>query len=101
MFVKGKELWKELWGHLNGSSTAPTDPKELSSWEGKDANIASWLLSSVEPRMVNNLRGFTTVKMCDYLWLIYYQDNYGRKFQLELDIGNYRQWNNFDISYET
>ncbi|KAK0606527.1 hypothetical protein LWI29_000191 [Acer saccharum] len=90
MYVKGKELW----GHVDGSSTAPTDPKELSSWEGKDAKIASWLLSSVEPHMVNNLRGFTTVKqMWDYLWRIYYQDNSARKFQLELDIGNYRQGN--------
>ncbi|KAA8529687.1 hypothetical protein F0562_034213 [Nyssa sinensis] len=57
MFVKGNELW----GHLDESSKAPTDPKELSSWEGKDAKITSWLLSSVEPHMVNNLRGFTTV----------------------------------------
>ncbi|TXG56684.1 hypothetical protein EZV62_017997 [Acer yangbiense] len=90
MYVKGKELW----GHVDGSSTAPTDPKELSSWEGKDAKIASWLLSSVEPYMVNNLRGFTTVKqMWDYLRRIYYQDNSARKFQLELDIENYRQGN--------
>lgn len=29
MFVKGKELW----GHLDGSSSAPTDPKALSSWK--------------------------------------------------------------------
>jgi hypothetical protein len=44
--------------------------------------------------MVNNLRGFTTVKMMwDYLWRIYYQDNFAQKFQLELDIGNYRQGN--------
>ncbi|KAJ0042058.1 hypothetical protein Pint_19025 [Pistacia integerrima] len=90
MFVKGKELW----GHLDGSSKAPTDPKELSLWESRDARIASWLLSSVEPHMVNNLRGFTTVKaMWDYLRRIYYQDNSARKFQLELDIGNYRQGN--------
>jgi hypothetical protein len=64
MFVKGKELW----GHLDESSTAIADPKELSSWEGMEAKIAFSLLSSVEPHMVNNLRGFTTVKaMWDYL----------------------------------
>ncbi|KAJ0101621.1 hypothetical protein Patl1_06801 [Pistacia atlantica] len=64
LFVKGKELW----GHLDESSKAPTDPKGLSLWESKDARIASWLLSSVEPHMVNNLHGFTTVKvMWDYL----------------------------------
>jgi len=90
MFVKGKELRD----HLVGSSPAPTDPKELSSWEVKDAKIASWLLSSVEPHMVNNLRGFTIAKaMWDYLRRIYFQDNSARKFQLELDIGNYRQGN--------
>ncbi|KAJ0077163.1 hypothetical protein Patl1_35639 [Pistacia atlantica] len=90
MFVKGKELWC----HLDGFSMAPTDPHELSLWEGRDAKIASWLLSSVKPHMVNNLRGFTTVKaMWDYLRWIYYQDNSARKFQLELDIGNYRQGN--------
>jgi hypothetical protein len=44
--------------------------------------------------MVNNLREFTTVKaMWDYLRRIYYQDNSARKFQLELDIGNYCQGN--------
>ena len=44
--------------------------------------------------MVNNLHGFTTIKtIWDYLCRIYYQDNYARKFQLELDIGNYRQGN--------
>jgi len=37
MFVKEHKLW----GHLDGSSTVPTDPKELSSWEGRDAKIAS------------------------------------------------------------
>ena len=77
---------------MDGSSTAPTDPTELSSWESRDAKITSWLLSYVKPHMVNNLRGFTTVKtMWDYLRRIYYQDNSARKFQLELDIENYHQ----------
>ena len=44
--------------------------------------------------MVNNLRGFTTVKaIWDYLRWIYYQNNSAQKFQLKLDIGNYRQGN--------
>jgi len=51
MFVKGKELW----GHLDGSSPAPTDPQELSIWTTKDAEIVSWILGSVEPHMINNL----------------------------------------------
>lgn len=44
--------------------------------------------------MVNNLRGLTTFRtMWDYLWRIYYQNNSARKFQMELDIENYRQGN--------
>jgi hypothetical protein len=58
MFVKGKELWE----HLDGSSPAPTDPQELSIWTTKDAKIISWILGSVEPHMINNLRSFGTGK---------------------------------------
>jgi hypothetical protein len=44
--------------------------------------------------MVNNLCGFAIAKtMWDYLRQIYYQNNFARKFQLELDIGSYRQGN--------
>lgn len=44
------------------SSKASTDSKELSSWENKDTQIVSWLLSSIELNMVNNLRSFMTAK---------------------------------------
>ena len=40
----------------------PTDPIELGSWESKDAKVVSWLLSSIEPHMVNNLHSFNTTK---------------------------------------
>lgn len=35
----------------------------------------------------------TAREMWDYLWQIYCQDNSAPKFQLELDIGNYRRRN--------
>jgi len=38
------------------------NPIELGSWESKDAKVISWLLSSIEPHMVNNPRSFNTVK---------------------------------------
>jgi hypothetical protein len=38
--------------------------------------------------------------MCDYLWWIYYQDNYDQKFQLELDIGNYGNYRQENLSTE-
>jgi hypothetical protein len=70
MFVKGKELWN----HLDGSFMVPADPIELGSWESKDAKVVSWLLSSIESHMVNNLRSFNTAKeMWDLLWRMYHQ----------------------------
>jgi hypothetical protein len=53
--------------------------------------IIHWL---IKKKKVNNLCGFTTAKMMwDYLRQIYYQNNSTRKFQLELDTGNYRLGN--------
>ena len=90
MFVKGKELW----GHLDGSSPAPTDPQELSIWTTKDAKIVSWILRSVEPHMINNLRSFGTGKeIWDYFQRIYSQNNLTQKFQVEMGIANYKQGN--------
>ncbi|XP_042952569.1 uncharacterized protein LOC122289538 [Carya illinoinensis] len=44
--------------------------------------------------MVNNLQSFTTAKeMWDYFRRVYYQDNTARKFQVELEISNYKQGN--------
>ena len=90
MFVKGKKLWS----HIDGKSEAPASGTDLAQWDSKDARIVSWLLGSIEPHMVNNLRCFTTTKeMWEYLRCIYNQGNNARKFQLELDIANYSQGN--------
>jgi hypothetical protein len=90
MFVKGKELW----GHLDGSSPAPTDPQELSIWTTKDTKIISWILGCVEPHMINNLRSFGTGKeIWDYFRRIYSQNNSAKKFQVEMCIANYKQGN--------
>ncbi|KAL5777429.1 hypothetical protein ACOSP7_010355 [Xanthoceras sorbifolium] len=90
MYVKGKELWN----YIDGTSQAPASGTELAQWESKDARVVSWLLGSIEPHMVNNLRSFTTAKqMWEYLKRIYNQDNNARRFQLELEIANYNQGN--------
>ena len=79
MFLKGKELWS----HIDGSSSALTDAKEVTRWEAKDARIVSWILASIEPQMVNNLRSFNTAKeMWDFLKRIYLQDNTDDVFNL-------------------
>lgn len=56
LFVKGKELW----GHLDGSDPAPTDVDALSKWEIKDAWVMTWILSSVDPQFILNLRPYKT-----------------------------------------
>ena len=77
MFVKGKKLWS----HIDGKSEAPASGTDLAQWDSKDARIVSWLLGSIEPHMVNNLRCFTTTKeMWEYLRCIYNQGNNARKF---------------------
>jgi len=44
--------------------------------------------------MINNLRSFSTTKeMWNYLKRIYNQDNAAKRFQLELEIANYKQGN--------
>lgn len=87
MHVKGKKVL----GHLNETSNAPTKKVALDTWETQDTQIISWILVSIEPRMVNNVRPFSTAKATwDHLKIIYDQNNVLKRFQLELDIVNYR-----------
>ncbi|KAL6325124.1 hypothetical protein AAG906_022691 [Vitis piasezkii] len=72
----------------------PQRHQELGPWEAKDAHAVSWLLGSIEPHMVNNLRSLSTAKeMWEYLGQIYNQDNNACRFQLELEIANFTQGN--------
>jgi hypothetical protein len=90
LFVMGKELW----GHINGSDPVPTKTKDLAKWTVKDARVMSWILGSVDPLIVLNLRPYKTAKiMWEYLLKVYHQDNTARRFQLEYEIANYTQGN--------
>jgi hypothetical protein len=90
MYVKGKGLWS----HLNDVSMAPLETTDLDEWEAKDAKIITWILSTIDPQMINNLRSFSTAQeMWNHLKRIYDQDNAARRFQLELEIANYKQGN--------
>ncbi|KZV16471.1 hypothetical protein F511_10083 [Dorcoceras hygrometricum] len=85
-FIKGKELW----GHIDGSTTASKANKAV--WTAKDNQIMSWIVNSVEPHLVLSLRPHKSAKaMWDFLKLVYNQDNNARRFQLELTIANYTQ----------
>lgn len=90
MYVKGKGLWS----HLDGISMAPLQTTDLDAWEIKDAQIITWILGTIDPTMINNLRSFSTAQeMWNYLKRIYNQDNAAKRFQLELEIANYKQGN--------
>ena len=97
IFIKGKDLW----GYVSGSTVAPDKEKDkvgYAQWETKDAQIMGWLLGSVEPNIILNLRPFkTSAEMWTYLKKIYSQQNTARRFQLEHDIGKLQQ-DNLSIS---
>ena len=90
LFVMGKELW----GHIDGSNPAPTETKDLAKWMVKDGQVMSWILGSVDPLIVLNLRPYKSARtMWEYLLKVYHQDNTARHFQLEYEIANYTQDN--------
>ncbi|XP_022844351.1 uncharacterized protein LOC111367614 isoform X2 [Olea europaea var. sylvestris] len=52
----------------------------------------TWILSSVEPHLVLNLRSYKTASyMWDYLSKFYKQDNTARRFQLEYELAYFTQ----------
>ena len=79
--------------------------------EVKDAPIMSWILGSVEPSILLNLKTYKTSReMWDYLKKIYNQSNTTRRFQLELELGQlcqgrmsiqefYSSFGNFWVDY--
>jgi hypothetical protein len=69
LFVMGKELW----GHIDGSDPAPTETKDLAKWMVKDARVMSWILGSLDPLIVLNLRPYKSAKtMWEYLLKVYH-----------------------------
>ncbi|KAF3635235.1 putative disease resistance protein RPM1-like [Capsicum annuum] len=88
LFVTGKELW----GHIDGADPGLTDPTKLGEWKIKDSRVMTWLLGSIDPLIVLNLRPYKTAKaMWDYLQRVYKQDNSARRYHLEYEIANYSQ----------
>ncbi|XP_038713475.1 uncharacterized protein LOC120007351 [Tripterygium wilfordii] len=78
--VKGKELW----GHVDGSNLAPDrnkDKDQYTKWEVKDAQVMAWILGSVEPNIILNLRSSKTAAE---MWT--YQQNTALHFQLEHEL---------------
>ena len=56
-------LGKEMLGHITGADPKPSeDEKQIFCWTTKDAKIKSWILSTVEPHLIMNLRPYKTDK---------------------------------------
>ncbi|KAA8531721.1 hypothetical protein F0562_006563 [Nyssa sinensis] len=88
LFVMGKELW----GHVDGSDPAPTDPTKLVQWKVQDARMMTWILGSVDPLLILNLKPHKTAKsMWECLKKVYHQDHSARRLQLETDLAAYSQ----------
>ncbi|RDY04096.1 hypothetical protein CR513_12243, partial [Mucuna pruriens] len=83
LFVKGKKLW----GHIDGSDPAPKEKENLGKWEILDACVMTWIISSVEPHIILNLRPYKTYGNVE----LFKKDNTARRFQLEHEIANYTQ----------
>lgn len=62
----------------------------LMQWKSKDAR--PWILGSVDPSIMVNLRPYKTAKtMWEYLQKVYTKKNNARRYQLECEIGSYNQ----------
>jgi len=96
MYVKGKKLWI----HLDSASKVLTEKTDLDEWELNDAQVITWILSTIDPQVINNLCSYSTAQeMWNYLKHIYNQDNAARLFQLELEIATYKQGHLFVQEY--
>lgn len=85
---------KDLWGRIDGMTKRPTDKTELAKWKKQDVPIMSWIVSSVEPHIVLNIRRYKIVAdVWECLKRIYNQDIVTRRFQLEFEIAQYTQRN--------
>jgi len=59
-------------GSCGGSDPTPTDSTKLLQWKVKDARVMSWILGSVDPLIVLNLRPYKTAKtMWEYVKKVY------------------------------
>ncbi|CAN0840533.1 Retrovirus-related Pol polyprotein from transposon RE1 [Linum grandiflorum] len=91
VFVQGRRLL----AILDGTSSEPASDattKIKDDWAANNAQIISWLLSSVESGVALSLRGFTTAhEMWKHLTDLYTQTSASRKFDIEYEIAHLHQ----------
>ncbi|XP_058075833.1 uncharacterized protein LOC131224330 [Magnolia sinica] len=93
-------MGKELWGHIGGSDPTPTDLTTLVQWNVKDARVMTWILGSIDPLLILNLRPHKMTKsMWEYLKKVYHHNHSTQRFQLENDLAAYSQGTLFVQEY--
>lgn len=76
---------KGIWSHLNDVSKTLIEKTTLDAWEIKNAQIITWVLSIVDPHMINNMHSFsTTQEIWNYLIHIFNQNNADKSFKMEV-----------------
>lgn len=116
LYLEGKELWghisssdqnqrmmrkHELWGHISSSDPKPKDD-EKRSWNTKDAKIKTWILESLEPHLILNLKPYKTAKETwEYLKKVYRRGISARLYQLQFEITQYTQGTSSRITTPT
>ncbi|KAF2324250.1 hypothetical protein GH714_011141 [Hevea brasiliensis] len=87
---------------INIHDPAPTDSKELLQWNVKDARVMTWILDSVDPLIVPNLRPYKTAKaMWDYLKKEYFSgfQTYGQNLVTLFMLSTFKQENTVTVAF--
>uniref|UniRef100_A0A2C9W076 Retrotransposon Copia-like N-terminal domain-containing protein n=1 Tax=Manihot esculenta TaxID=3983 RepID=A0A2C9W076_MANES len=68
-----------------GTNSKPTNQIKAFKWETKDAHVKSWLLQTIDPSILVNLRPYKTVKaIWDYLKKVYVKIVQPNNFNLNM-----------------
>ncbi|XP_068649032.1 uncharacterized protein [Aristolochia californica] len=77
---------------MNGCDPTPREAKALSKWTTMDARVMIWILGSIVPHLVLNLRPYkTTADVWKCLHKFYHQNSTARRFQVEYEMTNFTQ----------
>lgn len=51
-----------MWGHASGTDPKLKEDEQISSWNMNDTKIKTWILGTVEPYLILNLKPYKTMK---------------------------------------
>ncbi|CAN0862520.1 Retrovirus-related Pol polyprotein from transposon RE1 [Linum grandiflorum] len=99
IFVQGRRLLSILDGSTKEPAEGATT-KVKDDWEANNAQVMSWILSSIDPGIALSLRGFTSASaMWKHLTDLYTQTSASRKFNIKFEIVSLQQGDRDISSY--